>query len=81
MPLFAALAVTLLELLDTTAGVDQFLLARIEGMALVAEFRGELGLRGTRGEGVPAGTLHGRIDVVGMNVSLHGGAPKRFRDW
>jgi hypothetical protein len=76
-----ALAITLVEALDAATGVNQLLLTSEVRMALVAEFRGELGLRGTRGEGVPAGTLHGRIDVVGMNVSLHGGAPKRFRDW
>lgn len=80
LPLFAALAVTLLELLDATASINQLLLARVEGMALVAEFRGELGLRGARGEGVPTGTLHGRFDVVGMDVGLHGSAPGRFRD-
>src|SRR4051794_6336273 len=67
-----AAAVAALEALDTTTGVHQLLLAGVEGMALVAELDVELVLGRAGGEGVPAGAPHVRLDVLGMDVGLHG---------
>ena len=60
-----------LEALDATAGVDELLLARVEGMARRADLDMELGLRRPGDELVAARAANGRKDVIGMNVSLH----------
>src|SRR4051812_47301629 len=70
--LLAAAAVAALEALDAATGVHQLLLARVEGMALVAQLHLELRLGRARGERVPVGALHGGLDVVGMDLGLHG---------
>src|SRR5512143_449788 len=44
-------------------------------MALVAELGGELGLRRAGGERVAARAANRRLDVLGMDVGLHGCAP------
>src|SRR6476469_7539149 len=60
-----------LEPLQPAARVDELLLARVEGVAVRADLDVELRLRRTRRERVPAAAVHGREDVVGMNVRLH----------
>src|SRR5437868_3094629 len=59
----SALAVAALEALDPTAGVDQLLLARVEGVALVAQFDVQVGLGRLGRERVAARALHRRLDV------------------
>src|SRR4029077_6004536 len=66
-----ALAVAALEAVDAATGVHQLLLAGVEGMALVAELRGELGAGRTGREGVAARTTNRGDVVVGVDVSLH----------
>src|SRR5436305_4669916 len=63
-----------LEALDAAARVHELLLARVERVALGADLDVQLGLRGTRGERVPAAAVHGGEDVLGMNLGLHGRA-------
>src|SRR5262249_6687142 len=60
-----------LEALDAAAGVDELLLARVEGMAGRADLDVKLGLRRARLELVPARTAHGRKHVFGVNAGLH----------
>src|SRR5438128_1935639 len=67
-----------LEALDAAARVHQLLLARVERVAVRADLDVQLRLRGTRGERVPAGAVHGRHDVLGMDVGLH--APARIAE-
>src|SRR5690348_12369702 len=68
-----ALAVPLLEPGDAAAGVEDLLLAGVEGVALRAHVgvddavgRGAAGL-----ERVPAGAGHRRLDVVRVDTRLH----------
>src|SRR5436305_12622883 len=60
-----------LEALDAAAGVDQLLLARVEGVASRADLNVQLGFRRARDELVAARAANGREDVLGVNVSLH----------
>src|SRR5215204_836436 len=71
MPLLLALAVPALEPVDAAAGVDQLLLARVEGMALAAQLDPQVGLGGTGGEGVATRATHAGDLVVGVDASLH----------
>jgi hypothetical protein len=66
-----ALAVATLEAIDATTAVDQLLLARVEGMALVAELGVQLGAGRPGRERVAARAANRRDVVVGMDVSLH----------
>src|SRR6266508_4300352 len=65
------LSVPALEPLHAAPGVDQLLLARVEGMAVRADLDPKLRLGGTRGERVPAGTAHGGLNVFGVDSLLH----------
>src|SRR4051794_34548057 len=66
--LLLALAVAALEPVDATTGVDELLLARIEGVALAAELDVHVVALGrSGGERVPAGTPHLGHHVVGMD--------------
>ena len=68
-----ALAVSLVEALDSTTGVDQLLLAGEERMALVAQFDVEVATTGRAGlERVSTGTLDCGERVTGVDVSFHG---------
>src|SRR4029077_2872942 len=60
-----------LEALHTAAGVDELLLAGIEGMAGRADLDVQLGLRRARLERVPTRAVHGREHVFRMDASLH----------
>src|SRR5581483_9828504 len=60
-----------LEALHAAAGVDQLLLASVEGVAGRADLDVELGLRRPGLELVAARAAHGREHVVGMDAGLH----------
>ena len=60
-----------LEALDAATGVDELLLARVEGVALRAELDAQRWDGRTGRELVPAGTVHLALDVIGVNVGLH----------
>src|SRR5438128_203003 len=60
-----------LEPLDAASGVDELLLAGIEGMALRAKLDVELRLRGTRRERIAARAANVRRHVLGMDTCLH----------
>src|ERR1035441_9359553 len=68
----AGLGITALEPLHTATRVDQLLLTREEGMALVAELEVDFGLGRPGGERVAARAAHRGLGVVGVDVSLHG---------
>src|SRR5437773_3636298 len=65
------LPVPALEPLHAAPGVDELLLARVEGVAVRADLDAKLRLGGTRGERVPAGTVHRGHDVFGVDSLLH----------
>src|SRR3954466_2757273 len=60
-----------LEPLHAPAGVHELLLARVERMALGADFDVQLRLRRSSLELVPARAVHRGENVVRMNVGLH----------
>jgi hypothetical protein len=65
-------AVLLAELLDPSGGINNLLLAGIEGVALRAHFNVQiLGHRGVRLEGITAAAVHGDFVVVGVNFRFH----------
>ncbi len=66
-----ALGHTALEALDATTGVDQLLATRVERMTRGAELDVNLRRSRTGRERVPARARDVRLDVIGMNVSLH----------
>src|SRR5215210_8773173 len=68
-----ALAEPLLEAGDAAAGVEDALLARVEGVAGRAGLDGQLTARdrAAGGEGVPAPTGHGGGLVLGVDSGLH----------
>jgi len=61
------------EALDASSGVDEFLLAGEEGMAIGADFDAQhVALHGrTSLEGVAAGAMHGDGVIVGVNTGFH----------
>src|SRR5215471_1611171 len=61
----------LLEALDATARVDELLLAGVERVALRADLDVQLGLGGACHERVATRAVHGRHDVLGMDIGLH----------
>src|SRR4030095_7550818 len=65
------LRVAALEPLDPPARVDQLLLTRVERVAVRADLHAQLGPGAPGRERVPAGTVHGRDHVLGMDVRLH----------
>ena len=72
IPSFCLLhAVTLLELINASAAVDQLLTAGEEGVALGADFDLELALDGTALEGLTAGTANDALAVGRMDVLFH----------
>ena len=64
-------AVLLVELINTAAGIDQLLLAGVEGVALGADFNGDVLLGGTGLNDGPAGAADGGLLVIGMDARLH----------
>jgi hypothetical protein len=66
----------LAELLDSSGGVNNLLLAGIEGVALRAHFDVQvLGHRGACLEGRAAAAVHGDFVVVGVNFRFHDSNP------
>ncbi len=68
----AGLTVLLAEAVDSSGGVNQALLARVERMALVANIDDQLLAGGACLERVTASTLSGNGLVLWMNAFLHG---------
>ena len=64
-------AVTLLELINTSAAVNEFLAAGVEGVALGADFNLELALYGTALEGLTASATNDALTVIGVDILLH----------
>ena len=65
-------AVLLVELINTTAGINELLLAGVEGMALGADFNGDA-LTGRTGlDGCAACALDNGGLVIRMDSFLHG---------
>ena len=65
--------VLLAELVDAASGVEDLLLARVEGMAVRADFDLEVVSQSRlRLERVAAGAAHADFFVVGMRVGFHG---------
>ena len=64
-------AVTLLELINTSAAVNEFLAAGVEGVALGAHLNTDLRFRGTGVDDLTAGAGDGGLLVVGMYILLH----------
>jgi len=62
------LGVTALEALDAAPGVDELLLAREKGVALVAQFDPQDRLGGLGGKGVTARAGDGRFAVFGVDI-------------
>src|SRR4028118_1346324 len=72
--LLGALAEALREPGHPATGVEDLLLARVEGVAGRADVGVDApaGLGAARREGVAAGAAHRRLDVGGVDVGLHG---------
>ena len=64
-------AVTLLEAIDTAAGVNELLLAGVVRVALGADFNAQLLLGGTGDESVAANAGHGNLLILRMDAFLH----------
>ena len=70
-PLLAS--VLLAEFVDASAGVDDLLFARVERVAVRADFDLQVvSERGTRDERVPAAAGHGGLFIFGMDAGFHG---------
>ena len=64
-------AVTLLELINTSAAVNEFLAAGVEGVALGADFNLELAIYGTALEGFTACSTDDAFVVGSIDVLFH----------
>ena len=64
-------AVLLVELINTAAGVDQLLLAGVEGVAVGADFNGDVLLGGAGLDDGAAGASDGGLLILGMDSFLH----------
>ena len=64
--------IALAELVHTTAGIEHFLLARIEGMAVRTHFDLQIVPESrARFESIPATARDGNFFIVGMNAFFH----------
>ena len=61
----------LVETSNTTAGVDQLLLTREEGVTLRADFHANVLLRGTCLNYITAGAFNSSLLIIGMDTFLH----------
>ena len=68
-------AEALVEALNTSAGVNQLLLASVERMALGANFDVDLGLGGTSVDDITASAGNGAVNVVRMDTLFHSFSP------
>ena len=64
-------AESLVETINTSTGIDQLLLAGIEGVALRADFNLDVLLSGTGRKDVATGTADRGLFVLGMDTFLH----------
>ena len=64
-------AETLLELVNASAGIDEFLLTGEEGMALGADFDLQIAFGGASLNFLAASTLDGALFIFGMDLILH----------
>ena len=64
-------AKSLVEPINASTGIDQLLLAGVEGMALRADFNLDVLLCGTGCENVATGTADRSLFVLGMDTFLH----------
>ena len=64
-------AVLLVELVNAAAGVDQLLLAGVEGVALGADSHGDVLLGGAGLDDSAASALDGGLLVIGMDSFFH----------
>ena len=64
-------AVTLLELINTSAAVNEFLAAGVEGVALGADFNGDVLLGAAGFDHGAAGAADGRRLIIGMDAFFH----------
>ena len=71
-------AVTLLEAIDTSAGIHQLRTAGVERMALGTDFDLKLALGGAALEGLAAGTAHNALAVSRMDILLHDNSPSNL---
>ena len=67
---------TLLEAVNTAAGINQLLLAGIEGMAVAADFHTDVSLGRTSLELVAASALDSGHLIVGMDTLFHFFSPR-----
>mgnify|MGYP003310314482 CR=1 FL=1 len=67
---------SLVETVDTSTGINQLLLAGIEGMAVAADFHADIGLGGTGLELVTTSALDGGHLIVGMDTLFHFFSPR-----
>lgn len=72
-------AKSLVEPINASTGIDQLLLASVEGMALGADFNLNVLLRGTGRENVATGTADRSLFVLGMDTFLHVVSPLSAR--
>ena len=63
------------EALDAATGVDELLLAGVEGVALIAQVNRHRGDGRARNPRVAAAAAHGALDVLRMDTFLHGRTP------
>ena len=68
---FLLQAETLVEAINASTGVNQLLLAGIEGVALGADFNTDLLLGRASGKSITASATDGGLLVVGMDTFLH----------
>ena len=66
---------TLLEAVNASAGIDQLLLAGVEGVALGANFDLQLALDGAGFERLTAHATDGRLAIFGMDLLFHAFSP------
>ena len=62
---------TLVEPINTSTGVNQLLLAGIEGVALGADFNSDVALGRTGSKSVTASATNSSLFVIGMDTFLH----------
>ena len=63
--------VLLVELVNASAGIDELLLAGVEGVALGANFDGDVGLSAAGLDDGAAGAANGGLLIVGVYSGLH----------
>ena len=66
---------TLLETINTAAGIDQLLLAGVEGVALGANFNLQLALHGTRLKRLTAYATDDGLAIFRMDLFFHAFSP------